>query len=168
MKKYLLIGLGAVALVAMLVGDGLGIAAFLRTQKESAAQQAVADTRPPVAHDRPTAAKAEFVEIPQFVVTIPAGMGANAGSVYLQLAMSFLTENKRAAADFGKLMPIVKSQIISDVMASGISPTTDAMKLKHMITADSLKVANDTIAQSDDTVGERPFLGAYITTFITQ
>ncbi|TMV87861.1 flagellar basal body-associated FliL family protein [Thioclava sp. BHET1] len=167
MKKIFLIAIAVLALAAMLVGDGLGILAFLKTQQASVAPQVQSGAdRAPKAPEKPTAANAQFVELPQFVVTIPTG--ADGGSVYLQLAMSFLTEKKQAIADFDKLMPIIKSQIISDVMASGVSPSSDPMKLKHVITTDSLVVANMTVSQSDTALGKAPFLGAYITTFLTQ
>jgi len=165
-KKYLLVALGVIAVSAMLAGDALGVAAFLtvRAQHHHTTKKAEQKKAP----SKPTISKALFVQIPQFVVTIPASPDGKGGSVYLQLSMSFLTESKRATEDFSKLIPIIKSGIISHVMSSGMSPDSEPMKMKHKITAQSLALVNSIVSQSDSAVGDKPFLGAYITTFITQ
>ncbi|GHD98102.1 hypothetical protein U879_11805 [Defluviimonas sp. 20V17] len=199
MPKYLLIGLGVLLFLAMAVGDGLGIMAYLKLRSlpvqsaaahvaggsGSAAGKAAAKPTPK-APPRPTAENANFVEIPQFVVTIPArapnaGTNGNAGDAnaadgsaatahpaYLQLSLSFLTESQRAAKDFAKLMPMIKSAIISDVMSSGLSPNGDPVKMKHQISEYSLQAANTIVSQADAKVGKTPFVGAYVTTFVTQ
>lgn len=203
MLRYLLIGLGVLLFLAMAVGDGLGIMAYLKlrslpvqsaaAQVASATGQETGKTAPkpaPKAPPRPTAENANFVEIPQFVVTIPARApksgtptigtpttgaadGANAVQAtshpaYLQLSLSFLTESQRAAKDFAKLMPMIKSAIISDVMSSGLSPNGDPVKMKHQISDYSLQAANTIVSQADAKVGKTPFVGAYVTTFVTQ
>jgi hypothetical protein len=194
--------------LAMAVGDGLGIMAFLKLRSlsmQSASAQAAAQpgatakpngkpsaksaAKPaPKAPPKPTADNANFVEIPQFVVTVPApapkasgaavadGSDAGAGDPaasagragYLQLSLSFLTESQRAAKDFGKLMPMIKSAIISDVMSSGLSPNEDPVKMKLQISDYSLQAANTIVSQADSKVGKTPFVGAYVTTFVTQ
>ncbi|WP_295529832.1 flagellar basal body-associated protein FliL [uncultured Thioclava sp.] len=171
MKKYFLIGLGVIVFCTMAVGDGLGVVAFL---KERARPAAAATTAPaeaksaPKPPSKPAAGKALFAEIPKFVVTIPGSQEAGGGSVYLQLSLSFLTEKKQAIDDFNKLMPIIKSAIISDIMASGLSPDSQSAQFRHKITTDSLDLANRTVSQADSDLGRTPFLGAYITTFVIQ
>lgn len=151
----------------MLIGDGFAIAAFL--QKRSNPVPAPAASKAArTAPAKPTVSKSVFVEIPKFVVTIPASSTGDGGSVYLQLALSFLTENKRAAEDFSKLIPVIKAGIISDIMSSSMSLSGKPMKLKHKIATDSLDVANSVVMQSDSKIRTRPFFGAYITDFITQ
>lgn len=168
MKKYLLIALGAIVVLALLVGDALAIAAFLSMRTQQQQQQTAKIPEQKKAPSKPTVSKALFVQIPKFVVAVPASPDGKGGSVYLQLSMSFLTESKRATEDFTKLMPIIKSGIISHVMSSGTSPDSAPMKMKHEITTQSLALVNSIVSQSDSAVGDKPFLGAYITTFITQ
>lgn len=199
MIKYILVGLGVLIFCAMAVGDGLGVMAFMKLRAASAAASAAqakttakADGKSASkADDTPTAAESIFVEIPQFVVTIPApvpakqagnGNGQDAAQsagddgdgvtppapVYLQLSLSFLTKNKQAAADFGKLVPMIKSGIISDIMSSNMSPNTDPVQMKREISDYSLQLANTIVSQADSKVGKTPFVGAYVTSFVTQ
>lgn len=175
MIKYLLIALGAIVFCMMLVADGLGVVAYLklRSLPVSTADTGVTSRAkgPPKAPKKPTATNAVFVEIPQFVVSIPSpadATNASPAATYLQLSLSFLTEDKRAAADFGKLIPIIKSGIISDVMSLNMSPNIQPVKMKRRITEDSLQIVNTIVSQSDGAQGKAPFQGAYITSFITQ
>lgn len=177
MLKYLLIALGVIVLVTMLVADGLGVMAYLKLRAlpaataapiQGAATGSNASQKGP---QKPTATSALFVEIPQFVVSIPTQADTNtagSGATYLQLSLSFLTEDKHAAEDFGKLIPIIKSGIISDIMSLNMSPATEPVKMKSKIAEDSLQIVNTIVAQSDGTLGKTPFQGAYITSFITQ
>lgn len=175
MLKYLLIAVGVIVFATMLVADGLGVMAYLKVRSLPATAAAHGYTAgakaPPKGPQKPMATTALFVEIPQFVVSIPTPADTtNTGSAatYLQLSLSFLTEDKHAAADFGKLIPIIKSGIISDIMSLNMSPTADPVKMKSRITEDSLQIVNTIVAQSDGVLGKAPFQGAYITSFITQ
>jgi len=165
-KKYLLIGFGALTVCIMLIGDGIAISSMLGKSAAAPAPDSVKNVADKPA--KPSVEKDVFVEIPKFVVTIPAAEGGDAGPVYLQLALSFLTDNKDAAADFGKLMPVIKAGIISDIMFSGMRLINQPMAMKSKIATDSLQVANSIVTQSDGKVGSKPFFGAYITDYINQ
>lgn len=168
MKKYLLIGLGLVIAGAMLVGDGIGIAAYLWPQPVAGAigkHETKAKAKVPA---KLPVARQVFVEIPKFVVTVPSTSDSDAGSAYLQLALSFMTEKKDAAADFDKLIPVIKSEIISDIMSSGMTLANKPMAMKSKIAADSLEAANKVVGESDSKVGPKPFFGCYITDYIIQ
>ena len=148
MKKYILIGLGVVLVALMLIGDGLGIAAWLKIGPMGAKTAEAAPPKPagkaaatPAKPAGPTVGKALFVEIPQFVVTLPTAPASggtdtladsgDGSSRYLQLSLSFLTEDKEAAADFAKLAPIVKAGVITDIMALGADPKLGATAMKR-------------------------------------
>ncbi len=163
MKKYILVGVGSIAFVLMLAVDGYGVMKFLQS---------------PSAHKPGTPApghvktvplnRRAFVKLPKFVVTIPAPSSGAYGSTYLQVAMSFSTDNARAAKDFSKVRSIVKSDLIGKIMESGRELHNHPNQERNRLAMQGLSIVNQVVFQADPKAGPAPFDGGYITSFMIQ
>lgn len=163
MKRYILLGVGGLFLCAMLIGDGMAVELWRQSKVPVVHPQ-----KSSLATTAPTVAKQIFVDVPKFVVTIPQSQNDGGGTAYLQLAMSFMTTKKLAARDFKKLAPIIKSEIISGIMSSGMTLSDKPVTMKKKISFDSLQIANNVIKDADASLGAKPFFGCYITDYIIQ
>lgn len=169
MKRFILVGLGAVVVIVMLVGDGVAVSSILLNYRGGGGpakkQEAPVTKSPPKVL---AASKQIFVKIPQFVVTIPSGPSGDQATVYLQLSLSFMTGDKRAAKDFDLLMPAIKSGIISSVMGAPPAEVQDPVKMKRSIAMNSLRVVNEAVHDGDPKVRDAPFRAAYVTGYLVQ
>lgn len=163
MKKYVLVGAGAVLFALMLLGDGYGLARFLRAPSAPVSKAAVSD------HVKVAPlSKRVFVKLPKFVVTIPAPSSGAYGSTYLQIAMSFATSNAQAARDFAKVRPIIKSDLIGKIMESGRELHNRPNQERNQLAMQGLSIVNRVVFQADPKTGPAPFNGGYITSFTIQ
>jgi cell fate (sporulation/competence/biofilm development) regulator YmcA (YheA/YmcA/DUF963 family) len=166
LKKYLLIIAIALLFSAMLAGDGLGIVAYLDLSKHHHdARRDSSGHTPVIAHP---VSRDIIVKMRKFVITIPESPHGNYGQFYLQVAIAFETDNKRAVKDFEKLRPIIQSMVIGDVMESGSKLQENPIALKKLISSSALQAANQTITKTDSRIHAPPFFGAYVTSYINQ
>jgi hypothetical protein len=109
-----------------------------------------------------------LTSIHKFVITVPASKDGNYGQFYLQVSIALETSNPRAVKDFEKLKPIIQASVIGDVMQRGPALEGNPIALKKLISASALRAANRVLAQADSKVGNSPFFGAYVTSYINQ
>jgi flagellar basal body-associated protein FliL len=153
MKKIILIAAGA----AVVLSCGIGTAAYL-TMSHHSTKTAKAVPAPP----KPI----YFAQLADIVVSVPTDTN-DSSNAYVQMTIQFSTFDQNAVTTFTNLEPIIKSQIISLLMAqtakSLIDPGTHAA-----LTKQCLDISNHVLNASANYNPPNPFTAGYITNLVEQ
>jgi flagellar basal body-associated protein FliL len=163
MKLIAIIGAVVIA-VLLLAGDGFAVYLWLTTRDHThidtakTVKAAEADTTGPLS----------FATIPKFVVSLPA-TADTAGENYIQVGFAFATHNPKAVEAFDKYQPIIKADLILDLMqrAGDFSSGSSTAKRQTVIKG-TLDIVNAVIVQEEPALGTTAFQGAYLTDFVAQ
>lgn len=173
MRKIALYVAAAVAVVVMLIGDGIGIAAFLAHSKDAHPASHVAQKSENEAGHAPDHKQAtrhegtpHFVMLKKFVITLPHSKGG--GQDYLQLAINFMTFDRKAIKIFKQYKPAVESAVTSSVMDQSGYFRAHPTKARQRLKKQALMIANRLVSQADGKLGKSPFAGAYVTDYVLQ
>ncbi len=169
MRKTVVFALGGLALLVMLVGDGVAAAWALGWLKSE--PSVVTKTTPgarKLTRVTKHKGKIEFVDTGKMVVTLPSSASADGSQGYLQIEISFATYNKNAAAVFQSYKPMVKASLISAVMEDGSQLATGSPAAKRHFAQTALAIADKVVSRGDAKLPAASFAGAYITDFILQ
>jgi len=152
MKKIILIAIAAV----VLLGGGIGgLFYYLSMHHASVATHRLPPPRP-----------IYFAELDDLVVTVPADTG-DATSTYVQITLEFSSFDPNAVTDFSNLQPIIKSQIITLLMAKTAKSLMDP-STHDDLTRTCLAIANQVVNKTADYAPPNPFTAAYITNLVEQ
>ena len=168
MPRTILFVLGGVALLGMLLGDGVATAwAFgwlnhrtgTPVGRSVPAKTTKADFRK---------GKIEFVDTGKMVVTLPPSASSGGSQSYLEIDISFATYDKNAAVAFRSYKPMVKASLISAIMEDGPQLLTGSAAAKRRFAKTALGIADTVVSGGNAKLPSAPFAGAYITNFILQ
>jgi flagellar basal body-associated protein FliL len=152
MKKIILIAV----LAAVLLGGGIGGAFFYLSMHHAA-----------TAHKLPPPPKPiYFAQLADLVVTVPADAG-DSTATYVQITLQFSSFDQNAVNEFGNLQPIIKSEIITLLMAKTAKSLMDP-STHDDLTKTCLTIANQVLNKSANYTPANPFTAAYITNLVEQ
>jgi flagellar basal body-associated protein FliL len=152
MKKIILIAVVA----AVLLGGGIGGAFFYISAHHAATAKKLPVPPKPI----------YFAQLADLVVTVPADTG-DSTSTYVQITLQFSSFDQDAVTDFGNLQPIIKSQIITLLMAKNAKSLMDP-STHDELTKTCLGIANQALNKSANYTPPNPFTAAYITNLVEQ
>lgn len=152
MKKIILIA--AVAVVVL--GGGIGGIFFYLSAQHAA----------PHKHMPPPPKPIYFAQLADLVVTVPADTG-DATSTYVQITLQFSSFDTNAVTSFNNLQPIIKSQIISLLMAQTAKSLMDP-STHDTLTKACLGITNQVLNKAADYTPPNPFTAVYITNLVEQ
>lgn len=165
MKKPLLIGAGAAIAVMMIAGDGFAIAMWVASHHK---RQPEAGAEVVKARAGKYAGPVYFAKLSKFVVSLPHNSDGGGGG-YIQVGFSFSTNNKKAVESFNKLLPIIKADLLADLMRNGpkLAAAQPGRGRKKVVDG-TLAIVNNVLRQEDPALRNDLFQGAYLTDFVAQ
>jgi flagellar basal body-associated protein FliL len=163
MKLVAIIGAVVIA-VLLLIGDGFAVYLWLTTRGH-----AHIDVAKTVKADQTdTTGPLSFATIPKFVVSLPA-TADTPGDSYIQLGFAFATHDPKAVDAFDKYQPIIKADLILDLMQrSGDFSSGSSTAKRQNVIKGTLDIVNAVIHQEEPALGTAAFQGAYLTDFVAQ
>lgn len=153
-NKVLIFALAGV-LFLLLLGGGAAAYLFLGPHKAKAALV-------------PAAKPLYFAALDKFVITIPAPADGDSGKTYMEVTFSFGTYDKKVAPAFDTITPVVRSAILSDLMAGSAKLRSPDKKVRRSFEIKCLATVNRAMAANLPQFGKTPFSKIYLTQLVTE
>jgi flagellar basal body-associated protein FliL len=145
-----------IVILAVVIGAGGALGGTqLLSNLRSSAQAATIHKVPPT----------YFAQLDDIVVSLPPQTGQPATS-YVNFGIQFATHDPNAVTAFGALQPIVRSKILSVLMAQTAQGLQD-QATRGDIVLQCLDIAN-TVVEKNANFITTPFAGGYITDLVVQ